>query len=491
MTRVTQVIILGASGDLTARKLIPALAGLALDQELKGRLQVVGVARRPQTSSLWRDEITATIEPAYQEGWSKLAPHVEYVEASATDARSLKNLRVTLNELAQQEGELAEDVGRLYYLALKPALFADTVAALDEAGLLEEVPGRGWRRVLCEKPFGTDRDTAKSLNTALGKYLREDQTYRIDHYLGKETVQNILAWRFHNAILEPLWNRNHIESVEITACETVGMEGGRGGYYDTSGAVRDMLQNHLLQLLALVAMEPPTSMDSKDIRDEKVKVLRALKVPSAQEVGASVVRAQYSAGDGHPGYLEEEGVATDSDTESFFALKTYLPNWRWEGVPFYIRTGKRMHRRYLEVVLRFRTPPVKYGNSKRELKPNSIRMLIQPEQGIRLNMLVKRPGPKMKMSEATLGFDYSSLRAGSGVPAYQRLLRDALEGQQALFMREDEVDAAWAFVDGLRAAWEGADLPMHTYAAGSTGPTAQDHLWEGVPGGWTNGEESE
>ena len=375
-----------------------------------------------------------------------------------------------------------------------PTLFGSVVEALDGQRLLRCEPGApGWRRVVVEKPFGKDLHTAQALNRKLLTHLREDQLFRIDHYLGKETVQNILALRFQNSIFEPLWNRNHIESVEISVCETVAMEGGRGGYYDTAGALRDMVQNHLLQILSMVAMEAPGSLDADAVRNEKVKVLQALRPFSATRAAKDTVRAQYTGSEVREvGYREAPGVKDGSGTETYVAIRALVDNWRWSGVPFLLRTGKALPERFTEVILRFRAPPVDLLNGPLPddtcpLRPNALHLLIQPQEGLRMSFLVKQPGPGMVMRQSQLGFDYASLGNGPTPPAYQRLILDALEGKATLFIRGDEVEAAWAFVDGIRAGWEEAGAPVLEYPAGTWGPPEADELFRGCEGTWTEG----
>ncbi|MFN3201192.1 MAG: glucose-6-phosphate dehydrogenase [Bradymonadia bacterium] len=492
---LTQIVIFGASGDLTARKLIPALVANAMEDAFPGPIQILGNARRPKHSQDWRDELAQWLTPEQKEKWPEIAPQVHYLPGDLLKEGS-EPLEAWLDTLADEAGADPAEVGRLFYLALKPSLFEPVVAILSKGGLLscERGAERGWRRVVVEKPFGTDLASAQALNTALLRHLREDQILRIDHYLGKETVQNILSFRFQNAIFEPLWNRQHVESVEISVCETVGMEGGRGGYYDGAGALRDMVQNHLLQILALVAMEPPPSMAADAVRNEKVKVLSSLAIPSPEQVSEHVVRAQFSATESEPGYLESEGVPEGSVTETYVAIKAFIDNWRWSGVPFMLRTGKRLHRRFSEVVLRFRTPPVDLlqgptPGATCHLRPNALRVLIQPEEGFRLQFLVKQPGARTVMRPATLGFDYRDLEAGPSAPAYQRLLLDAIEGNATLFIRGDEVEAAWRFADAIRAGWHAEPAPpVHTYPAGSTGPEAADELMWSAGGTWSSGE---
>lgn len=491
---LTQIIIFGASGDLTARKLIPGLLASHAAGLFRTAIQVIGVARRPKSDPAWRDELAGWIEPDAQAGWADFAPHLFYRDGDVRDPASAQALLATLDGLAHDAGVDPSQVGRLFYLALKPDLFAPVVTCLANEGMLAAPLGEtvAWRRVVVEKPFGTDLASAKALNLALRAHLHEEQILRIDHYLGKETVQNILTFRFQNAIFEPLWNSRHVESVEISVCESLGMEAGRGAYYDGAGALRDMLQNHLLQILAMVAMEPPNSMDPDAIRAEKVKVLQALAPLAPETIERDLVRGQYEAGAAGRGYREESGVPADSHTETFVAVRANIANWRWNQVPFLLRTGKRLDGRYTQVVLRFRTPPVDLLNGPVAdglcaLRPNALRLLIQPDEGIRLSFLVKQPGPGMVMRPAELSFDYSSLGTATA-PAYQRLLLDAIHGNPTLFIRGDEAEAAWRFADSLRQGWLETRAPVMSYASGSGGPLEADALFRGCEGTWSRAE---
>jgi glucose-6-phosphate 1-dehydrogenase len=490
-----QVVIFGASGDLTYKKLVPALLGLLGSGKDAPRLQVVGVARTDQSDDAWRHQVAENIDPELRDAWTAHSASFHWCAGNASNAASLGALRERLDMLAKELRQPPDRIGRLFYLALAPSLFGTVVAGLAGQGLLTGSPDsrEGWRRVVIEKPFGTDLASARRLNQELLAVVREDQVFRIDHFLGKETVQNILALRFQNAIFEPLWNRNHVESVEISVCETVAMEGRRGAYYDGAGALRDMVQNHLMQLLALVAMEPPGSLEAEAIRSEKVQVVRSLRRFSPAEVATEVVRGQYVAGPGSPrAYREEPEVARDSHAETYVAIRASVDNWRWSGVPFLLRTGKAMHERFTEIVLRFHTPPVDLLNGPSPsgvcvLRPNALRLLLQPEEGVRLTFLVKEPGPRMVMRASELGFDYADLGPTATMPAYQRLLMDAIEGQPTLFLRADEVEAAWTFVDAIRAGWDEEDPPLHLYSAGTRGPDAADDLFRGCEGVWTQG----
>ncbi len=483
-----QVVIFGASGDLTSRKLVPALLRSFTLGGLPRPIQVVGVSRSEHTSEAWRTALAESLPASQRADFEAFAPNLHWVRADASDRGQLHDLHARLDDLLREAGGHPDRSGRLFYLALAPSLFGPVVAALASENLLASPPGSrdGWRRVVIEKPFGTDLPTARALNRQLLTFLREDQLFRIDHYLGKETVQNILSFRFQNAIFEPLWNRQHLESVEISVCETVAMEGRRGAYYDKAGALRDMVQNHLLQVLALVAMEAPGSLRAEDVRNEKVKVFRALRTFTPEEVARNVVRAQFQ------GYREAPGVDPASKTETWVAIRAAIDNWRWSGVPFLLRTGKAMHKRFTEVVLNFRTPPVDLLNGPLPgdvcpLRPNALRIRIQPHEGVVWSFLVKEPGVGMNMRLAELGFDYADLGVAEIPDAYERLLCDALEGTPTLFLRGDEVEAAWTFVDAIRAGWEATDAPVLTYPVGSTGPEEADALFHGCEGTWSYG----
>ena len=488
-----QIVIFGASGDLTSRKLIPALADSARYRSFRGPVQVIGVARTEMTSEEWCAELEKWLTPAQREIWPELEPNFHYVSIGESRPEDFLHLKNTLDDLA---GPFKAEVGRLFYLALKQSLFVPTVEALAQQGMLasDELRVEAWRRVVIEKPFGSDLATAQWLNIVLRRFLREDQIYRIDHYLGKETVQNILAFRFENAIFEPLWNRNYVESVEISVCEELGMEQGRAAYYDTAGALRDMLANHLMQLLCLVAMEPPSSLEAEAVRDEKVQVLRALQpFATPEQVWRDTVRAQYvrDAEGNELGYRDEKGVAADSTTETFVAIRAHINNWRWAGVPFLLRTGKRLEKRYTNIVIRYHTPPTDLFNGPApdgvcRLRPNELTFRLQPDEGIRMGFLVKQPGPGHVMRQAALGFDYKELFDSETPAPYQRLLLDALHGNPTLFIRGDEAEAAWKFADSVRAGWSAPGAPKPAeYLAGSQGPAEADELFRGCEGIWS------
>lgn len=500
-----QIVILGASGDLTMRKLMPALVQLAADGRLPADFQVVGVSRRPMRDDAFRARIRAALPAGLQPAFDAIAPRVAYHAADVSDVDALIALGARLDALPG-----GADAGRLFYLALKPELYGPTAQQLSASGLVTMRVGvmPAFRRIVVEKPFGHDLQSAKELNSELHGLLREDQIYRIDHYLGKETVQNLLGFRFHNAIFEPLWNRDHIELVQITVAEDIGVEHGRAGYYDTTGALRDMLQNHMLQVLALVAMEPPVSLDPEAIRDQKVHVLHGLHAPDPDEVAARTVRARYAAGTvggvAVPGYLDEEGVPTGSRTETYVAVRAEIDTWRWNGVPFFLRHGKRLPKRFTEVQVQFRTPPLQLFNrpegmspnayrralqdgSLCQIRPNVLTLSIQPREAISLSFGVKRPGSAMVMAPARLDFDYRDAFDTPSAPAYERLLLDAILGDATLFLRADEIEASWRFTDDLLDGWARADAPLREYPAGGWGPEQADALFNGCEGGWSRG----
>jgi glucose-6-phosphate 1-dehydrogenase len=486
------IVIFGASGDLTARKLIPALFHLWIEGYLSDQAPIVGAARREKTDESFRNEMFEAVQKQARnnsvtaEQWNRFAKRLFYRQLDLSNAADFSRLEADLNELEQASGIVGK---RVVYLATAPKLFLPSVTALSENGMIPDKESDCWMRVVFEKPFGHDLQSAQKLTRDLSRLLSEDQIYRIDHYLGKETVQNILLFRFGNAIFEPLLNRNHVDHVQITVAESQGIERGRGGYYDKAGALRDVLQNHVLQLLSLLAMEPPSFFRDKDIRDEKLKVLQALAPGDPANVSNWVTRGQYApgsiGGEAVAGYCEEERIAADSLTESYVAMEVGIDNWRWEGVPFYLRTGKRMAERVTEIAIQFKLPPLHLFTTVEcegdicdlvGARPNTLVFRIQPQESISLSFSTKRPGMQYQIHPVTMDFAYESAFASGFPEAYERLLLDVLRGDSTLFTRSDELEAAWRFVDPVMEAWEKQNIVPEPYAAGSWGPTAADQM---------------
>ncbi|MDW7695937.1 glucose-6-phosphate dehydrogenase [Flammeovirgaceae bacterium SG7u.111] len=473
------LVIFGASGDLTARKLIPAVYQLHKNNLLPKNFAVVGVSRTKMTDDEFRDKVAISNEHLPRE--EKLDGFHEmlyYQPLNTKDAADYENLRTKLEGI-QKEKDISSNY--IFYLSTPPSLFDTISHCLKETKLSSQ--DNGWKRVIIEKPFGYDLETAKELNQRLHQYFEESQIYRIDHYLGKETVQNVLVTRFANSIFEPLWNRNYIDHIEITSAESVGVE-KRGGYYDSSGALRDMIQNHLLQLVALIAMEPPTSVSAKYIRDEKTKLFRSLKPLSPDDVKNNVIRGQYLTskikGDVVPGYREEEGVDKNSMTETYCAIKFYIDNWRWQGVPFYVRSGKRLPTRVTEIVIHFKPVHYQIFDQNQGNGDNVLILRIQPNEGILLKFGVKVPGEGFKVKDVNMDFHYSELTSTDLPEAYERLLLDCMQGDGTLFARGDAVEAAWEFVEPILKAWkEDPTIKMYGYPAGTWGPEPADDLIEG------------
>jgi len=477
------IVIFGATGDLARRKLLPALCNLAGRRALPDRFTVVGVGRKPMTDEAYREKVRQDLRDFGPAGVDEALAHwfigrVFYAFETLDDLASYETLSVRLAALETPAGP---PPGRLFYLATPPDAMADIVLRLGAVGLLNEDEG-GWRRVIVEKPFGRDLATAIALNRNLRADLAEHQIYRIDHYLGKETVQNVMAFRFGNGIFEPIWNRRYVDHVQITVAETVGVE-GRGGYYDTAGALRDMVQNHMLQLLALTAMEPPISFRADDVRDERVKALHAIHRLAPEEIQASVVRGQYGPGEAGgkwaPGYRSEPSVAAGSATETYVALKLTVDNWRWADVPFYLRTGKRLAARASEIVLQFRRPPLHlfHETPVEGLEPNRLVIRIQPDEGISLTFQAKVPGPEMTLGRVDMAFAYQDYFSSAPATGYETLLYDCMTGDQTLFHRADMVEAGWSVVAPVLEAVEAsAAARLHEYAAFSQGPDEADAL---------------
>jgi glucose-6-phosphate 1-dehydrogenase len=478
------MVIFGASGDLTSRKLIPALYDLALQRLLPPEFSVIGVARRPYTDESFRTMLRETAEqyartrPLRPEVWESFAAGISYLQGDPGEAETYQKLRTHLDELDRARGTCGR---RLFYVATPPTLFSGIVRSLGEAGLSRSEAPDGWVRIVIEKPFGRDLITARLLNREVQSVFRESQIFRIDHYLGKETVQNIMAFRFSNRLWEPLWSEQHIDHVQLTVAESIGVE-DRGGYYEQAGALRDMVQNHMLQLLTMVAMEPPVTFEAEAVRDEKLKVLRALRPISPAGFSQQIVRGQYGegwvGGEHVPGYRQEEGVAPTSSTETYVALKVYLDTWRWAGTPFYLRHGKRLPKRSTEIVVQFKPAPhVPFGGvAAASLDPNLLVLRVQPDEGITLRFGAKVPGPAMQLRSVNMDFYYGSSFLVESPDAYERLLLDCMLGDRTLFMRADEVEQAWSFVTPLFDAWARDQPPFPNYAAGTWGPAAADQL---------------
>jgi glucose-6-phosphate 1-dehydrogenase len=479
------MVIFGAAGDLTKRKLIPALYNLASDNLLPPDFAVVGVARPEMSSDDFREKIrrenrdfvAAEIRPKL---WEQLEGRLYYLPGEFADPTTYQRLQAVLVQVDRDHGTQGN---YFYYLATAPSFFAEIVRQLGAAALTREDAGR-WRRVIIEKPFGRDLESARALNGEIAQTLREHQIYRIDHYLGKETVQNILAFRFSNGIFEPIWNRRYIDHVQITAAESVGVE-QRGGYYEHSGALRDMVPNHLFQLLSLTAMEPPVSFAADAVRDEQAKTLHAIPPLSPAEVPARTVRGQYGEGTVNgqrvPGYRAEPGVAADSTTETFAALKLFIDNWRWADVPFYMRTGKRLRARLTEIAIQFkRAPFMLFRETPVDgLTPNRLVLHLHPDEGISLSFGAKVPGPLMRLGAVNMDFKYANYFGTTPRTGYERLLRDCMIGDATLFQRADMVEAGWRVVTSVLDAWKA--LPpgnFPNYAAGTCGPREADDLLE-------------
>jgi len=491
------LVIFGATGDLTKRKLMPALYNLARSGLLPDDFTVLAFARRVHTTEQFRVELTEAMQrfgpqPLDVSRWQSIVERVTYLCGDYGDAAAYQNLRQALEQADAQHGTRGN---YLYYLATPPEVFGEVATQLSAAGLARGAqPFQGWRRIVVEKPFGRDLDSARVLNGELQAAFDESQIFRIDHYLGKETVQNVLVFRFANGIFEPIWNRRYIDHVQITAAESVGVE-GRGGYYETAGALRDMIQNHLFQLLALVAMEPPISFDGDAIRDQKVRVLQAVKPMDHEEIIRQSVRGQYGPGLSNgkkvPGYREEGSVRRDSATETYAALKLNVENWRWADVPFYLRAGKRLARRETQIVIQFRRAPILLFRSAGAagLEPNRLILHIQPDERIEVQFQAKQPGAIVRLAAAEMNFCYGDLGESVLSTGYETLLYDVMIGDATLFHRADMVEAAWKVATPILDVW-GALPPRDfpNYDAGSWGPAAGAKLLERDHRVWHNPE---
>lgn len=477
------VVVFGATGDLTARKLMPALYNLARERLLPSGFSVVGFARREKTDDQFRAEMKEAVTKFSREGvqdeiWDSFARDLHYVTGSFDDADAYARLGERLGKQDQAHGAAGN---RLFYLATPPDAYATIVQRLGEAQLAMPTRPGAWTRLVVEKPFGRDLASARSLDQAVGQVFRERYIYRIDHYLGKETVQNIMVFRFANGIFEPIWDRRYVDNVQVSVAETVGVE-SRGAYYEESGALRDMLQNHLMQVLALVAMEPVASFVGDAVRDEKAKVFHAIR--PIEDIGRDTVRGQYASGAilgaMVPGYRQEPGVAPDSRTETYAAMRLQIDNWRWSGVPFYLRVGKRLPKRATEVAITFKTAPLQLFRQmgSDNPAPNLLVLRIQPDEGISLRIGAKVPGTRSDVRPVSMDFRYGSSFGVQPPEAYERLLLDAMLGDSTLFTRWDGVEASWELLTPVLDAWAEGASPLLQYEAGSWGPDAARGLIE-------------
>ena len=465
------VVIFGATGDLTKRKLMPALCSLA-GLGCLGSVRILGVGRNTMSEGDFQTLVREALkesektEHLEEQQWEEFSQCLHYMAGELDDGNTYEQISARLEELARE----GASKNRLFYLATPPSLFSVIVKKLGESGLAKE--DEHWSRIVIEKPFGRDLDSAKALNAEVLQVFNESQVYRIDHYLGKETVQNILVFRFGNSMFEPIWNRNYVEYVEITAAETVGV-GTRAGYYEEAGALRDMVANHLLQLVTLTAMEPPVAFDADNVREEKVQVLRSIRRLKPEQIAERTVRAQYE------GYKQEEGVKPDSQTETYAAIEFQIANWRWSGVPFYVRTGKSLGRHLTEIAVHLkRTPQALFARTPdEEIDPNVIALRLQPNEGITVTFGAKRPGFEMQTSTVHMDFCYKSGFGVESPDAYEMLLLDVMQGDATLFIRSDEAEGQWRLITPIEEAWSTQGLPkLTTYEAGSDGPTEADEL---------------
>jgi len=477
----TTLVIFGATGDLSRRKLLPALYNLAHEGALPARFNLVGVSRRDQTDEQFRAQARESIaqfsrRKPDEQLLDGLVDRMRYLGIPFDDTAGYARLGATLDELDHEAGE---PLDRVYYLSTAPEFFGVITEAIRENGLHRHA--RADVRAVIEKPFGTDLESARALQEVVHSVFRERQVFRIDHYLGKETVQNVMAFRFANYMFEPVWNRNYIDHIQITAAEDIGI-GSRAGYYDSAGALRDLVQNHMLQLLTLVCMEPPTTFEANKVRDEKVKVLQAIEPPTPEQVAEMSVRARYTAGvvggEEVPGYLEEDGVPEDSQTETYAALRLEVHNWRWAGVPIVLRTGKRLARKVTEIAVQLKPVPHMAFQSKGSVgvQPNQLILTMQPNEGVSLSLGAKIPGASMRIRPVNMEFLYGTSFMSQSPEAYERLILDAMRGDATLFTRNDEVDAQWSIIDPILRTWAAGSPPLAEYEAGTPGPAEADAL---------------
>jgi glucose-6-phosphate 1-dehydrogenase len=489
------MVIFGASGDLTKRKLVPALYSLARDRLLPSAFNVVGVARRPVSHDDFRKQMRESCDkfarrrPVEDSLWSTFSEGIFYLQGTFEDPVTYQRLKTFLDELDEKRGTHGN---RVYYLSVPPGEYPTIINLLGHSDLINSDKKGPFTRVIIEKPFGRDLESAKALNHTVHEVLREDQTYRIDHYLGKETVQNILAFRFANALWEPLWNGKYVDHVQLTVAEAIGVE-GRGGYYETAGVVRDMVQNHMFQFLCMMALEPPVAFEADAVRDEKLKVLRSLRpLPDdPDELKKFVVRGQYGEGavaaEPRIPYRKENGVAADSNIETYVAIKLFIDNWRWAGVPFYLRAAKAMPKRVTEIAIHFKKVPHSILPDAGTLssEPNVLAIRIQPDEGISLKFFSKVPGPTMDVLPVSMEFRYGTSFGAEPPEAYERLILDCMLGDGTLFTRGDEVEASWQWIDRIEKAWTASAAPeFPNYASGTWGPAEADRLIEADGRSW-------
>ena len=481
----TVIVIFGASGDLTSRKLVPALFNLSVDELLPEQFFLIGYGRKAVSNEEFCETLKKSLSahsrrPVEEEVWKNLVPNIYFHTGAYDDPSSFESLK---SEIEEMEESVGEPLQCIFYLSTPPSGFLPVLENLGNSGLARKhhnTPSAS--KVIVEKPFGRDLDSARVLNQMINRRFDESQVFRIDHYLGKETVQSLLVQRFANSIFEPVWNRNYVSCVQITVSEDLGV-GSRAGYYDRSGALRDMIQNHVMQLLALTAMEPPSSLDPEAIRDEKVKALQVIKPLTLENSHQEVVRGVYSeglvGGEKVVGYHEEDGVPKSSFTETFAALSLQLDNWRWKGVPFYIRSGKRLRQKVSEIVVQFTRPPaILFGeNSNRPLSPNLLKIRIQPDEGVSLSLNSKTPGLETKLQPVNLSFGYDTTFGSNTPEAYERLILDSMAGDRTLFIRGDEAEQSWGLLSPVLDAWRGMEANgLEKYSAGTWGPLDADKL---------------
>ena len=474
------VVIFGANGDLTKRKLMPALYRLMYERRLSPGFAVVGISRTPLSDDQFRDSMRESVKkfledsPFDEDVWTSFAQGLSYLAGDINDAAFYTQLGVKLKEIDDTR-HTGGNV--LFYLSTQPSQYASAAKGIGAAGLAR---GNGWRRLVVEKPFGRDLDSARALSKELQEVFPESEVYRIDHYLGKETVQNILAFRWGNGIFEPLWNRRYVNHVQITAAESIGVE-GRGAYYQEAGALRDMIQNHLLQVMATVAMEPSATFEPGSVRDERAKLLRSIRILTPDEVSTHAVKGQYGpariGGADLPGFRQEHGVDPNSQTDTYAAATFFVENWRWAGVPFYIRTGKRLPKRVSEIAIEFNPAPHSvFGRNGGEMTPNLLILRIQPEEGISLKFVSKQPGAGMKLRPVSMDFNYGASFGERSPSAYETLLLDAIQGDATLYSRQDMVEASWSVVRPIMEYWASTTFELPNYAAGTWGPADSDKM---------------